>query len=84
VADGDEITEDFVAAVGPLLEYFLGGGPSLVPDLAGAEDAAAAPASFDVLDAFEQLGSSGTLFVDAAHLARLIHDGGGFGAAEVA
>jgi hypothetical protein len=61
VADGDEITEDFVADVSPLLEYFLGGGPSLVPDLAGSEKTPAAPASFDVFDAFEQPGGSGAL-----------------------
>ena len=74
MADGDEITEDFVADVGPLLEYFLGGGPSLVPDLAGSEKTPAAPASFDVLDAFEQLGGPGALFIDAAHLSSVSGD----------
>jgi hypothetical protein len=59
VADGDEITEDFVADVSPSLEYFLGRRPILVADLAGAEDMAATPASLDVLDAFEQLGGFG-------------------------
>jgi hypothetical protein len=56
VAYGYEIAEDLVADVGPLLDYFLGGGPSLVPDLAGSEKTPVAPASFDVFDAFEQLG----------------------------
>jgi len=59
VADGDEITEDFVADVGPSLEYFFGRGPVLVANLASAEDSAAAPASFDVFDALEQLGGFG-------------------------
>ena len=68
MADGDEIAEDLVADVGPSLEYFLGRRPILVADLAGAENMAAAPASFDVFDAFEQLGGSGAFFVDAAHL----------------
>ena len=52
----------------PRLEYLLGRWPILVADLAGAEDMAAAPASFDVFDALEQLGGAATLFVDAAHL----------------
>src|SRR5712672_2581678 len=60
MADGDEIAEDLVADVGPALEHFLGRRPVLVADLAGAEDMAAAPASFDVFDAFEQLGGFGT------------------------
>ena len=60
VAYGNEIAEDFVADVGPSLEYFLGRRPLLVADLAGAEDMAAAPPSFDVFDAFEQLGGFGT------------------------
>ena len=60
MADGDEIADDFVADVGPLLEYFLGRRPVLVADLAGAEDMAAAPASFDVFGAFEQLGGFGS------------------------
>src|SRR5260370_37016038 len=60
VADGDEIADDLVADVGPSLEYFLGRRPILVADLAGAKNAAAAPPSFDVLDAFEQLGGFGT------------------------
>ena len=46
VADGGEVTDDFVADVGSSLEYFLGCRPILVADLAGAEDMAAAPASF--------------------------------------
>ena len=60
MAYGYEIAEDLVTDVGPLLEYFLGRRPILVTNLAGAEDAVAAPASFDVLDAFEQLGGLGT------------------------
>src|SRR6516162_1735514 len=60
VADGDEIADDLVADVGPSLEYLLGRRPILVADLAGAEDAAAAPTSFDVFDAVEQLGGLGT------------------------
>ena len=67
MADGDEIADDFVADVGPSLEYFLGRRPGLVADLAGAEDIAATPASFDVLDVFEQLGGSASLSVYAAH-----------------
>src|SRR3984893_11413952 len=60
MADCDEIADDFVGDVGSSLEYFLGRRPILVADLAGAEDMAAAPASFDVFDAFEQLGGFGT------------------------
>ena len=60
VADGDEIADDLVADVGPCLEHLLGRRPILVADLAGAEDAAAAPASFDIFDAAEQLGGLGT------------------------
>src|SRR6267142_3076618 len=60
VADGDEIADELVADVGPSPDYFLGRPPVLVADLAGAEDMAAAPASFDVFDAFEQLGGFGT------------------------
>src|SRR6478672_7547236 len=60
MADGDEIADDLVADVGSSLEYFLGRRPVLVADLAGAEDAAAAPASFDVFDVFEQLGGFDT------------------------
>ena len=52
----------------PRLEHFLGRRPILVADLAGAEDMAAAPASFDVFGALEQPGVFGALFVDAAHL----------------
>ena len=74
VADGDEIPEDLVADVGPSLEYFLGRQPIPVTDLAGAKDMAAAPASFDVLDAIEQLGGSGALFVDATHLSSVSGD----------
>jgi hypothetical protein len=59
VAYGYEIADDLVADVGPSLEYFLGRRPVLVPDLAGAKNMAAAPASFDVFDAFEQLGGFG-------------------------
>jgi hypothetical protein len=59
VAYGNEIADDLVADVSPSLEYFLGCWPILVADLAGAENMPAAPASFDVLDAFEQLGGSG-------------------------
>ena len=67
VAYGNEIAEDLVANVCPLLEYFLGRRPILaVMDFASAEDTTAAPASFDVFDAFEQLGGSGALFVDTA------------------
>jgi hypothetical protein len=53
----------------PFSKYFLGGGPSLVPDLAGSEKTPAAPASFDVLDAFEQLGGLGTavFFADGCY-----------------
>src|SRR5260370_15836155 len=68
VADGDEIPEDLVADVGPSLEYFVGRQPIPVTDLAGAKDMAAAPASFDVFDAFEQLGGSSALSVYATHL----------------
>jgi hypothetical protein len=69
VADGHEILQDLVADVGPRLEHFLGRRPILVADLAGAEDMAAAPASFDVLDAFEQLGGLGTavFFADGCY-----------------
>ena len=69
VADGDEIAEDLVADVSPLLEYFLGRRPILVTDLASAENIAAAPTSFDVLDAFEQLGGLGTavFFADGCY-----------------
>src|SRR5580704_13512193 len=35
VADGDEIAEDLVADVGPLLEYFIRGRPFCIADLAG-------------------------------------------------
>ena len=68
VANGNEIAEDLVADVGSCLEYFLGRRPILIADFAGAEDMAAAPPSLDVFDAFEQLGGSGALSVDAAHL----------------
>src|SRR5271165_2142792 len=68
VTYGGEIADDLVADVGPSLEYFLGRRPVLVADLAGSEDVAAAPPSLDVFDASEQLGGSGALFVDAAHL----------------
>src|SRR5271165_1191646 len=68
VTYGGEIADDLVADVGPSLEYFLGRWPVLVADLAGAEDVAAAPPSLDVFDASEQLGGSGALFVDTAHL----------------
>src|SRR5215469_9955860 len=71
VADGDEILDDLVADVGPCIEHYLGRRPILVADLAGAEDAAAAPTSFDVFAAFEQHGVFGALFVDAAHLLRI-------------
>jgi hypothetical protein len=57
VAYGNEIADDLVADVSPSLEYFLGCWPILVADLAGAENMPAAPASFDVLDAFEQLAA---------------------------
>ena len=60
MADGNEVLEDLVADVSPFLEHFLGRRPVLVADLAGAEDMAAAPASFDVFDAFEQFGGFGT------------------------
>ena len=51
VAYGNEIAEDFVADVGPSLEYFFGRRPAVVAYLAGAENMAAAPASFDVFEA---------------------------------
>ena len=59
MAYGHEIADDLVADVGPLIEYFLGRRPILVADLASAENPPAAPASFDFLDAFEQLGGFG-------------------------
>ena len=62
VADGNEITEDLVADVGPSLEYFLGRRPVHIADLASAENTPAAPPSFDIFDAFEQLGGFGTAF----------------------
>jgi hypothetical protein len=55
VADGNEIADDLVADVGPSLEYFLGRRPILAADFAGAENVTAAPPSFDVFDAFEQV-----------------------------
>ena len=58
MADGDEIADDLVADVGPLLEYFLGRQPILVMvDFACSKDPAAAPASFDVLDALNSLAA---------------------------
>src|SRR6202035_2448413 len=38
VADGNEIAEDLVADVSPLLDYLLGRRPILVADLASAEN----------------------------------------------
>src|SRR6266446_852283 len=67
MADGHEVADDRIADVGPFLEYLFGRRPILVADFAGAEDAAGAPPSFDVFDAFEQLCVPATLFVDAAH-----------------
>jgi hypothetical protein len=59
VADGDEIAKDLAADVSPFIEYFLGGRPVRISDLAGTENTPASPASFDILDAFEQLGGFG-------------------------
>src|ERR1700736_4008876 len=59
VADGDEIADDLAADVSPFIEYFLGGRPVRISDLAGTENTPASPASFDILDAFEQLGGFG-------------------------
>ena len=69
MTDGHEIAENLFAGVGPLFEYFLGCWETLIADLAGAEDAAAAPPSFDVFDAFEQLGGFGTavFFADGCY-----------------
>ena len=38
VADGDEIAKDLAADVSPFIEYFLGGRPVRISDLAGTEN----------------------------------------------
>src|SRR3984893_2606341 len=68
MADGHEGADDRVADVGPFFEDLFGSRAFLVADFAGAEDAAAAPPSFDVFDALEQLYVLAALCVDAAHL----------------
>ena len=69
MAYGYEIAEDLVADVGPSLEYFLGRRPVHIADLASFENTPAAPPSFDIFDAFEQLGGFGTavFFADGCY-----------------
>src|ERR1700704_2389309 len=53
VGDGHEIAQGLFADVGPALDDLFGRRPLVILDLAGAEDASAAPASFYVFDALE-------------------------------